>query len=77
MEQFNDKACLTSGLLHILTVNPTLIWLENQVNEPAHALQKAFHEIKMSITNVQLATSTYVAVNCPNTKYQVMEVPAG
>ena len=31
----------------------------------------------MSVTNVQLATATYSAVNCSHRKRTVMEVPAG
>ena len=31
----------------------------------------------MPINNIQLATATFMAVNCPHKEYQVMEVPAG
>ena len=31
----------------------------------------------MPVTHIQIATSTYTAVNCPHNKRQVMEVPAG
>jgi len=46
-----------------------LYWLEDQVNDPAHAIEKAFDEIKMPINYIQLATAAFTAVNSTYTKY--------
>jgi hypothetical protein len=51
-KEFNDKGSIMAGFQHIMELNPSLAWLEEQVNGPANSIQQAFDEVRVGINHV-------------------------
>ena len=76
-QEFAETYSREAGHQLIMELNPKLKWLEGQIASPSNSIEQAYDEIKMPISNIQLATAAFTAANVTHTKYQVMEVPAG
>ena len=51
-----------------MDLNPTLKWLEDQIADPSNTIEQAFAEIRMPISEIQLATSAFTAANVTHEK---------
>ena len=68
-QDFSDSCSREAGHQLIIDLNPSLKWLEGQISSPSNSIEVAYDEIKMAISNIQLATAAFTAANVTHTKY--------
>ena len=68
-KQFAEVYSREAGHELIIELNPSLEWLEGEIAFPSNAIERAYDEIRMSISNIQLATAAFTAANVTHTNY--------